>query len=59
MGGEVAPDRFKGLFSRYNLGNESNRVTIEVNNNLADTKIHNVFGVIKGYVDPGEFVYFT
>lgn len=56
MGGEVAPDSFKGLFSRYNLGNESNRVTIEVNNNLADTKIHNVFGVIKGYVDPDRYV---
>uniref|UniRef100_A0A673MID7 Transferrin receptor protein 1-like n=1 Tax=Sinocyclocheilus rhinocerous TaxID=307959 RepID=A0A673MID7_9TELE len=56
MGGEGAPDRFKGDLSSYKLGSESDKVTVAVNNNLADTKIHNVFGVIKGYVDPDRYV---
>uniref|UniRef100_A0A672T0W3 Transferrin receptor protein 1-like n=2 Tax=Sinocyclocheilus grahami TaxID=75366 RepID=A0A672T0W3_SINGR len=56
MGGEGAPDRFKGDLSSYKLGSESDKVTVAVNNNIADTKIHNVFGVIKGYVDPDCYV---
>ncbi len=59
MGGGDAPARFKGDFSSYKLGSESDKVTVAVNNNLADTKIHNVFGVFTGYVDPGEFVHFA
>lgn len=58
MGGDDAPDRFKGDFPSYKLGREGDNVTVVVNNNLVDTKIHNVFGVIKGYVDPGEFLNF-
>ncbi|XP_042570406.1 transferrin receptor protein 1-like [Cyprinus carpio] len=56
MGGDDAPDRFKGDFPSYKLGREGDNVTVVVNNNLADTKIHNVFGVIKGYVDPDRYV---
>uniref|UniRef100_A0A8C2BZN8 Transferrin receptor 1b n=1 Tax=Cyprinus carpio TaxID=7962 RepID=A0A8C2BZN8_CYPCA len=56
MGGEDAPARFKGDFPTYKVGSESDKVTVAVNNNLADTKIHNVFGVIKGYVDPDRYV---
>lgn len=56
IGGGDAPARFKGDFSSYKLGSESDKVTVAVNNNLADTKIHNVFGVFKGYVDPDRYV---
>ncbi|XP_016134386.1 transferrin receptor 1b isoform X2 [Sinocyclocheilus grahami] len=56
MGGDNAPDRFKGELHSYKLGRENDSVTVVVNNNLADTKIHNVFGVIKGYVDPDRYV---
>ncbi|XP_043082455.1 transferrin receptor 1b [Puntigrus tetrazona] len=57
MGGKDAPTRFKGgLLTSYKLGSESDKVTVEVNNNLADSKIHNVFGVIRGYVDPDRYV---
>ncbi|XP_061614053.1 transferrin receptor 1b [Phyllopteryx taeniolatus] len=31
-------------------------VTVEVNNVLVNTEIHNVFGVIEGFVDPDEYV---
>ncbi|XP_059380819.1 transferrin receptor protein 1-like [Carassius carassius] len=56
MKGEEAPARFKGALSSYKLGSESDKVAVAVYNNLADTKIHNVFGVIKGYVDPDRYV---
>lgn len=56
MGGSSAPENFKGTLSSYKLGNETDKVTVAVNNNLVDTKIHNVFGVIKGYVDPDRYV---
>ncbi|XP_059390889.1 transferrin receptor protein 1-like [Carassius carassius] len=56
MGGDDAPNRFKGNLPTYKLGSENDRITVEVNNNLAHTKIHNVFGVIKGYVDPDRYV---
>lgn len=59
MGGDDAPEEFRGALPRYKLGSQSDNVTVEVNNKLAETKIHNVFGVIKGYVDPGEFVHFV
>lgn len=59
MGGNDVPDHFKGRLSSYKLGSETDKVAVSVNNNLVDTKIHNVFGVIKGYVDPGEFLHFA
>ncbi|KAM4606072.1 transferrin receptor protein 2-like [Polymixia lowei] len=39
----------------YRLGGVEN-ITVEVNNVLVKTEIHNVFGVIKGYVDPDRYV---
>ncbi|KAG1944054.1 transferrin receptor protein [Pimephales promelas] len=42
--------------SHYKLGLEKDNVTVAVYNNLVDTKIHNVFGVIKGYIDPDRYV---
>lgn len=37
----------------YRLGGSKN-VTVEVNNVLVNKEIHNVFGVIKGFTDPGR-----
>ncbi|MEQ2196548.1 hypothetical protein XENOCAPTIV_002855 [Xenoophorus captivus] len=34
----------------------SDTITVEVNNVLAEKKIHNVFGVIKGFVDSDRYV---
>lgn len=56
MGGKEAPAHFTGTLpgvKKYTLGGETN-VTVAVYNVLVDTKIYNVFGVIKGSVDPGE-----
>ncbi|XP_054621459.1 transferrin receptor protein 1-like [Dunckerocampus dactyliophorus] len=38
-----------------NLGGVEN-ITVEVNNVLVNTELHNVFGVIKGFVDPDQYV---
>lgn len=55
MGGKEAPTNFAGTLSgvKYTMGGETT-VTVTVNNVLVDTKICNVFGVIKGFTDPGE-----
>ncbi|XP_077480642.1 transferrin receptor 1b [Stigmatopora argus] len=31
-------------------------VTVEVNNVMVNTEIHNIFGVVKGFIDPDEYV---
>lgn len=48
---------FKGSFASvgYKLGGSEN-ITVEVNNVLVNKEIHNVFGVIKGFIDPGTFL---
>ncbi|KAL6462691.1 hypothetical protein MHYP_G00291130 [Metynnis hypsauchen] len=59
MGGSDAPESFKGKLkglSRYRLGGDGDTMTVTVNNVLVDTKIHNVFGVITGFVDPDRYV---
>uniref|UniRef100_A0A3Q1F2Y6 Transferrin receptor 1b n=1 Tax=Acanthochromis polyacanthus TaxID=80966 RepID=A0A3Q1F2Y6_9TELE len=57
--GGPAPDAssgFKGkLDVSYNLGGIED-ITVEVNNMLVDREIHNVFGVIKGFIDPDRYV---
>ncbi|XP_044194832.1 transferrin receptor 1b [Thunnus albacares] len=52
-----ASSGFKGgIRSRsYSLGGSKN-VTVEVNNVLVNREIHNVFGVIKGFIDPDRYV---
>lgn len=37
----------------FNLGDETDVITLTVNNVLTEKKIHNVFGVIQGLVEPG------
>ncbi|KAK7123625.1 hypothetical protein R3I93_021907 [Phoxinus phoxinus] len=49
-------ENVKSNDSNYKVGQETDKVTVAVNNNLVDTQIHNVFGVIKGYVDPDRYV---
>ncbi|XP_035993854.1 transferrin receptor protein 1 [Fundulus heteroclitus] len=51
--GQRMPDEWEG-YSK--LGNESDIITVEVKNVLAEKKIHNVFGVIKGFVDSDRYV---
>lgn len=51
LGGPAMPQNWEG----YNkLGDASDTITVEVNNVLTEKKIHNVFGVIKGFVDSGK-----
>uniref|UniRef100_A0AAR2KWI0 Transferrin receptor protein 1 n=1 Tax=Pygocentrus nattereri TaxID=42514 RepID=A0AAR2KWI0_PYGNA len=40
----------------YKLGSESDLIAVEVNNVLTEKKIHNVFGVIKGFIDADRYV---
>ncbi|XP_041697478.2 transferrin receptor protein 1 [Coregonus clupeaformis] len=51
MGGKSAPWAGVGK-----VGDYDDMATVEVNNVLAEKKIHNVFGVIKGFVDPDRYV---
>lgn len=55
IGGPESDESFKGGLSSltYRLGGIEN-VTVEVNNVLVNKEIHNVFGVIKGFTDPGR-----
>ncbi|XP_070774759.1 transferrin receptor protein 1-like [Enoplosus armatus] len=53
LGGQSKPEGWSGY---YKLGEESNVITVEVNNVLTEKRIHNVFGVIKGFVDADRYV---
>ena len=50
-----AQSSFTGLLRgvTYRLGGSVN-ATVEINNVQVDRELHNVFGVIKGFVDPGR-----
>ena len=50
LGGDAVPSEWGGISK---LGDENDVITVEVNNVLTQKNISNVFGVIKGYVDPG------
>lgn len=50
LGGRTQPN---GWGSINRLGDESDVITVEVNNVLTEKRINNVFGVIKGFVDAG------
>lgn len=55
MGGQDSREWSDGLLRDvlYRLGDDGDVITVEVSNVLTEKKIHNVFGVIKGYVDAG------
>ena len=60
MGGAEAPSYFRGSLPSvsYKLGGASDgeNATVEVNNVLVTKQLHNVFGIIKGFTDPGVCV---
>lgn len=61
LGGRTSPDDWSDGMLRdtmYSLGDEGDIITVEVNNVLIQKKIHNVFGVIKGYMDAGTLFCF-
>ncbi|XP_060900281.1 transferrin receptor protein 1-like [Labrus mixtus] len=53
LGGPNLPSGW-GLL--YKLGEEGDIITVDVSNVLTEKKISNVFGVIKGFVDPDRYV---
>ncbi|XP_029970573.1 transferrin receptor protein 1-like [Salarias fasciatus] len=53
LGGPILPDGWRGY---HRLGDENDTITVEVRNVLAEKKITNVFGVIKGFVDADRYV---
>ncbi|KAM6918332.1 transferrin receptor protein 1-like [Xenentodon cancila] len=55
LGGQNPPQEWTAKY--YNkLGDESDMITVDINNVLAEKKISNVFGVIKGFVDSDRYV---
>ncbi|XP_030630420.1 transferrin receptor 1a [Chanos chanos] len=40
----------------YRIGNNDDEITVEVKNVLVESKIHNVFGVIKGFTDSDRYL---
>ncbi|KAG7526438.1 hypothetical protein JOB18_040221 [Solea senegalensis] len=53
LGGQSAPAEW-GCFNK--LGDESDDITLVVNNVLTEKKINNIFGVIQGLVDADRYV---
>ncbi|KAI5092645.1 transferrin receptor protein 1 [Silurus meridionalis] len=45
-----------GGLQDYKLGSTNDIVSVEVNNLLTEIQIHNVFGVVKGFIDPDRYV---
>lgn len=50
LGGPNVPSGWKGI----KLGDQNDVISLEVNNVLSMKNIHNLFGVIKGYIEPGR-----
>ncbi|KAM7401142.1 hypothetical protein PAMA_005367 [Pampus argenteus] len=53
LGGQTEPQEWGGS---NKLGEESDVITVEVNNVLVEKRINNVFGVIKGFVDEDRYL---
>uniref|UniRef100_A0A8C3SV46 Transferrin receptor protein 1 n=1 Tax=Chelydra serpentina TaxID=8475 RepID=A0A8C3SV46_CHESE len=59
MKGEVPFEEWKGSFLTYKMGSQNmdgTEVTLEVNNQMVERKIHNIFGVIQGFDEPDQYV---
>lgn len=59
LGGRSSPREWSdGMLAdtQYLLGDKDDLITVEVNNVLVQKKIHNVFGVIKGYLDADRYL---
>lgn len=57
IGGPGSDSGFKGNLGSvsYTLGGVED-ITVEVNNVLVNKEIHNVFGVVKGFTDPDQYI---
>ncbi|XP_051554932.1 transferrin receptor protein 1-like [Myxocyprinus asiaticus] len=59
LGGQNSPRGWSDGMLRevlYQLGDDKDIITVEVNNVLTQKKIHNVFGVLKGYLDADRYI---
>uniref|UniRef100_A0A673JSC6 Transferrin receptor protein 1 n=1 Tax=Sinocyclocheilus rhinocerous TaxID=307959 RepID=A0A673JSC6_9TELE len=59
LGGRTSSDGWSDGMLRdtmYKLGDDGDNITVEVKNVLIQKKIHNVFGVIKGYMDTDRYM---
>ncbi|XP_076837649.1 transferrin receptor protein 1-like [Brachyhypopomus gauderio] len=57
MGGGNPPRGWAdGGLQVYKLGGDNDLASVDVNNVLVEKKIHNVFGVIKGFIDADHYV---
>uniref|UniRef100_A0A671S7A5 Transferrin receptor protein 1 n=1 Tax=Sinocyclocheilus anshuiensis TaxID=1608454 RepID=A0A671S7A5_9TELE len=59
LGGRTSSDGWSDGMLRdtmYKLGDDGDNITVEVKNVLVQKKIHNVFGVIKGYTDTDRYM---
>ncbi|XP_058274138.1 transferrin receptor protein 1-like isoform X2 [Hemibagrus wyckioides] len=57
MGGRSPPRGWAdGGLQEYKLGDYNDIISLEMNNVLTEIQIHNVFGVIKGLIDPDRYV---
>uniref|UniRef100_A0A452IDG9 Transferrin receptor protein 1 n=1 Tax=Gopherus agassizii TaxID=38772 RepID=A0A452IDG9_9SAUR len=59
MNGEVTPKEWTGSLSVYKMRSQNTdgtKVTLEVNNQMVERKIHNIFGVIQGFDEPDQYV---
>ncbi|XP_038273689.1 transferrin receptor protein 1 isoform X2 [Dermochelys coriacea] len=59
MNGEVPSKEWRGSLSVYKMRSQNTngtKVTLEVNNQMVERKIHNIFGVIQGFDEPDQYV---
>ncbi|KAK3513435.1 hypothetical protein QTP70_014262, partial [Hemibagrus guttatus] len=57
MGGRSPPHGWAdGGLQEYKLGTTDDIISLEMNSVLTEIQIHNVFGVIKGLIDPDRYV---
>lgn len=59
MNGEAVSKEWRGSLSDYKMRSQNTdgtEVTLEVNNQMVERKIHNIFGVIQGFDEPDQYV---
>lgn len=57
MNGEDTLVEWRGKLSTYKMryqDSDGTKVKLEVNNEIVERKIHNIFGVIQGLDEPGK-----
>ncbi|XP_067417182.1 transferrin receptor protein 1 [Emydura macquarii macquarii] len=59
MNGEDSPVEWRGKLSTYKMryqNSDGTKVKLEVNNEIVERKIHNIFGVIQGLDEPDQYI---